>query len=91
MSSDRLRRLFDDGAGFARRRVDPGRVRWSLRERRAPYEALRMSGEGGGQRLVAHSKSLCNAAMVHVGGREQAEARVPVLVVVPVEQSVSTR
>jgi hypothetical protein len=36
-----------------------------------------MGGEGSGERLVADGKPLGDAAMMHVGGREQAEARVP--------------
>ena len=53
MSSGGLRLLFDGGAGAARGRVDPGGVRGSLRERRAAHEALGISGEGSGERLIA--------------------------------------
>ncbi len=54
-------------------------------------ESLRMRGVGRGKHGRSRRDALLSPAVVHVGGRQQPEARVMVLGVVPGEEHVAVR
>jgi len=68
------------------RRVNPDRVRQHRWLGRLPYEALRVRGVGGHEHLLPGVTHRVGPSLVHSGRRQQPDAGVAMLGVVPGEE-----
>ena len=74
-------------AGFGR--IDPDCVWRSLSERRGAFEAVGLGAEGGVEGCLSGLEAGFDESAVDIGGGEECDAGVPVLVVVPVEEGLA--
>ena len=85
-SKDRVVRRIRSGFG----RIDPdcvGGGAWS--DGRGTFEAVWLGAEGGFEGCLSGSETGFDEPLVDIGGGQQGDAGVPVLVVVPVEEGLA--